>query len=157
VLAAANRNVMALYLWHMVPVVVVALVGYPTGLLPQPELGTGAWWLLRSAWVLILSVVTALELTLLWLGRRIFNRALPTVNIPTPDWCAPPLLAVGIGLVVLPLWRFAAHGFAPDGGFPTVVVLVYAVGVALMSITRQDRASTAPSMVAGRSGGTRNV
>ena len=41
VLAVANDNVMALYLWHMVPVVIVALVGYPTGLLPQPPLGSG--------------------------------------------------------------------------------------------------------------------
>jgi hypothetical protein len=29
-LAAANKNVTARYLWQMVPVVVVALVGYPT-------------------------------------------------------------------------------------------------------------------------------
>lgn len=36
-LAAANKNVMARYLWQMVPVVVVALVGYPTGLLPSPR------------------------------------------------------------------------------------------------------------------------
>jgi surface polysaccharide O-acyltransferase-like enzyme len=96
-LAAANRNVMALYLWHMVPVVIVALIGYPTGLLPQPAPGTGAWWLLRLAWVLILSPVTALELALLWLGRRAFNRALPTITIPMPAWCALPLLALGSG------------------------------------------------------------
>ena len=38
-LAIANENALALYLWHMVPVVAVALACYPTGLLPQPELG----------------------------------------------------------------------------------------------------------------------
>ena len=38
-LAAANKNVMAVYLWQMVPVVVVALVGYPTGLYRSPRPG----------------------------------------------------------------------------------------------------------------------
>ena len=41
VLSMANNNVMALYLWHMVPVVIVAIVAYPAGLLPQPVEGTG--------------------------------------------------------------------------------------------------------------------
>ena len=30
---------MALYLWHMIPVVIVAIIGYPAGLLPQPVEG----------------------------------------------------------------------------------------------------------------------
>ena len=38
-LAGANKNAMAIYLWQMVPVVVVALVGYPTGLLPPAPAG----------------------------------------------------------------------------------------------------------------------
>ena len=41
VLSVANNNVMALYLWHMIPVVIVAIVAYPAGLLPQPSEGTG--------------------------------------------------------------------------------------------------------------------
>ncbi len=39
VLSIANNNVMSLYLWHMIPVVIVAIVGYPAGLLPQPAEG----------------------------------------------------------------------------------------------------------------------
>ena len=42
VLSVANNNVMALYLWHMIPVVIVAIVAYPAGLLPQPAEGTRA-------------------------------------------------------------------------------------------------------------------
>ena len=42
VLSRANSNVMALYLWHMIPVVIVAIVGYPAGLLPQPVEGGAA-------------------------------------------------------------------------------------------------------------------
>jgi hypothetical protein len=70
VLSIANNNVMALYLWHMIPVVIVAVVGYPAGLLPQPTEGTADWWLARLEWVVILGLVTAVELALLWWGRR---------------------------------------------------------------------------------------
>jgi surface polysaccharide O-acyltransferase-like enzyme len=63
--AVANRNVMGLYLWHTVPVIAVAVIGYPSGLLPQPTLGRGAWWLFRAVWVAVLSIVTAGELTLI--------------------------------------------------------------------------------------------
>ena len=68
VLSMANSNVMALYLWHMIPVVIVAIVGYPAGLLPQPLEGTADWWLARLEWVVILSLVTAVEMVLLWWG-----------------------------------------------------------------------------------------
>lgn len=44
ILSVANTNVMALYLWHMVPVVVVAALLYPAGLMPQPVEGSLAWW-----------------------------------------------------------------------------------------------------------------
>ncbi|BBZ71019.1 hypothetical protein MPRS_21120 [Mycobacterium paraseoulense] len=43
VLSTANANVMALYLWHMIPVVLVAIVAYPAGLIPQPHEGSAAW------------------------------------------------------------------------------------------------------------------
>ena len=86
-----SANVMALYLWQMVPVVVVALVAYPAGLLPQPEPGTGSWWALRVLWLVILSVVTAGELTVVWLARSVSGRALPTITTALPQWCAVPL------------------------------------------------------------------
>ena len=133
-LAVASKNVMALYLWHMVPVIVVALIGYPNGLLPQPELGTSAWWLFRAAWVLILSAVTAAEMALLWLGQAVFRRALPTWTVPLPGWYAPPLLVAGVGITVLPLWRFATDGFAPDGRFPVLAASLFAAGVGMLSL-----------------------
>ena len=139
-LAAANANVMAVYLWQMVPVVVVALVGYPTGLLPQPETGTGAWWLFRLAWLAILSVVLAVELALLWLARSVFARALPTVGAALPGWSAPVLLAVGGGFAVVALARFAVYGFAPDGRFPTGYAVLYAAAMVVLSVTVRRRA-----------------
>ena len=69
VLSVANNNVLALYLWHMLPVI-VTLLGYPTGLLAQPQLGSGSWWLARLEWELVLAVVAVAVLSLLWWRRQ---------------------------------------------------------------------------------------
>lgn len=143
-LAAANRNVMALYLWQMVPVVVVALVAYPAGLLPQPAPGTGSWWWFRLVWLAILSVVTAGELGLVWLARSVTDRALPTIRIPLPNWCAAPLLAVGIVTSTSALAVLAVYGFAPGGRFPAGTALALAVGVGLLSLKTIGRQGVSP-------------
>jgi surface polysaccharide O-acyltransferase-like enzyme len=137
-LATANRNALALYLWHMVPVVVVALAGYPTGLLPQPDLGSAPWWLWRLAWVAILSVVTAAELILLWLGRGFFARPTPTVEVGLPFRVSEPLLVAGAAMAAFALWRFAGHGFAPGGLFPVALASIYAAGVVLVGLSPVD-------------------
>lgn len=38
---------MTVYLWHFVPVIAVAVAFYPTGVMPQPVIGTARWWELR--------------------------------------------------------------------------------------------------------------
>ena len=143
-LAAANRYVMALYLWQMVPVVFVALIGYPTGLLPQPAAGTADWWLFRFVWLLILAVVAAVEMTLLWLGRTVFSRALPAIAAPLPAWSAPLLLAAGVATATFALSRIAVEGFAPDGRFPIWCALLFVAAVGLISLVpSRPRANTA--------------
>ncbi len=138
-LAVANKNVMAIYLWQMVPVVVVALVGYPTGLLPQPQAGSGAWWLFRGVWLVILALVLAAELALLWLARAVFSRALPTFVTPLPAWSTTALLIAGIGVVTVVLARFSVDGFAPGGRFPTVEALLYVAAIGMLGLTRRGR------------------
>ena len=39
-----NRAVMTVYLWHMVPVVIVAAALYASGVMPQPAIGSARWW-----------------------------------------------------------------------------------------------------------------
>jgi surface polysaccharide O-acyltransferase-like enzyme len=134
-LTTANRNAMALYLWHMVPVVVVALACYPTGLAPQPSLGSGAWWLWRLAWVAVLSVVTAAELILLWWGRTLTARPTPVVQVPLPARSSEPLLLAGCAMTAVALWRLGADGFAPDGRLPVTWALIYAAGMAMTSLS----------------------
>jgi fucose 4-O-acetylase-like acetyltransferase len=134
-LAAANTNVLALYLWQMVPVVIVALIGYPTGLLPQPATATGPWWVFRLVWLVTLAMVTAAELALLWLARSVFDRSLPAVAAPLPGWCAPPLLIAGVCIAALVLSAIAVDGFAPGGGFPTADAALYLAAIGLLILT----------------------
>ncbi|KAA1248836.1 acyltransferase [Mycobacterium simiae] len=137
-LSVANNNVMALYLWHMVPVVIVAIVAYPIGLLPQPEQGTAAWWLARLQWALILSLVTAVELTmLLWL-RRFFAAPLPMMRVPLTNRWGEPLMLVGAAMAAGFLWFIATAGFAPSGKFPWLAVAVFAVGLVLVACQPQQ-------------------
>jgi hypothetical protein len=133
VLARANSNVMALYLWHMIPVVIVAVVGYPAGLLPQPVEGTAQWWLARLEWVVLLSLVTAAELALLWWGRRFFAVPLPGLNAIPVRWAGPIMLA-GAFMAAYGLSSIAADGFAPYGHFRWLTASIFAVGVLLVAL-----------------------
>jgi hypothetical protein len=126
--------VMEIYLWQMVPVGVVALVGYPTGLLPQPEPGTAAWWLFRLVWLLILTVVATVQMTLLWLARSVFDRALPTFATTLPVWSTAALLIAGVATATFVLAHVAVEGFAPDGRFPAAYTLLYVAAVGLVSL-----------------------
>ncbi|BBY62614.1 acyltransferase family protein [Mycolicibacterium helvum] len=134
ILVIANDNVMALYLWHMIPVVIVALAGYPTGLLPQPTLGTADWWWFRLAWVAILAVVAVVELALLWWGRALFSAPLPTLAVPIPAWLGEVLLFAGTVAIAVTMSVFAALGFAPEGRFPVAASVGFAVGIALVAL-----------------------
>ncbi|QUR67842.1 acyltransferase family protein [Mycobacterium spongiae] len=132
VVSVANDNVMALYLWHLVPLVIVAVVGYPAGLFPQPAEGSAAWWLFRLVWLIILSMVTAVQMTLLWWGRRVFAAPLPTVDLPWADRWAEPVLLVGAAMATYGLAYLAAEGFAPHGHFAWISVLAFAGGAVLI-------------------------
>jgi fucose 4-O-acetylase-like acetyltransferase len=140
-LTTANSNVMALYLWHMVPVVIVAIVGYPAGLLPQPVEGTVEWWLARLEWVAILSLVTAIELMLLYWGRIFFAAPLRTLGTPFTDRWAEPIMLAGAAMASYGLSFIAAEGFAPDGRFPWLTGLIFAAGVLLVAL-RPTRVGT---------------
>lgn len=141
VLTTANSNVMALYLWHMIPVVVVAIVGYPAGLLPQPVEGTAEWWFARLEWVVILTLVTAVEMVLLYWGRRFFAAPLGMLGTPVAERWAESIMLVGVAMASYGLAFIAAEGFAPDGHFPWLTGLIFAVGVLLVAV----RPATVPA------------
>ena len=139
VLSTANANVMALYLWHMIPVVIVAIVAYPAGLIPQPPEGSAAWWLVRLEWITILSVVTAVEMLLLWWQRRFFAVPLPTFGLPLGDRWAEAIMLTGAVLAAVALHLLAQGGFAPDGRFSWPTAGVFAAGVVLVAVRTRSR------------------
>jgi peptidoglycan/LPS O-acetylase OafA/YrhL len=151
VLAIGNNNVMALYLWHMIPVVVVAIVAYPAGLLPQPTEGTGQWWLARLEWVVVLSIAVAIELVLLWWGRRVFAAPLPMLGVPLSDRWTEPVILIGAAMAAFGLSFLAADGFAPDGHFGWMIALIFAIGTLLVALrpTRVSRRSVDPAPTTG--------
>ncbi|WP_369807205.1 acyltransferase [Mycobacterium sp. 1081908.1] len=151
VLAIGNNNVMALYLWHMIPVVIVAIVAYPAGLLPQPPEGTGLWWLARLEWVVVLSVVTAAELLLLWTLRRLFAAPLPMLGVPLTERWGEVFMLAGAALAATGLHFFAYAGFAPDGRLPWVTAALFAVGVVLVALrpTKAGRRAADPAPPTG--------
>jgi surface polysaccharide O-acyltransferase-like enzyme len=141
-LSIGNNNIMALYLWHMIPVVIVAVVGYPAGLLPQPPVGTAAWWLARLEWVAILGLVTAVEMVLLWFGRRVFAAPLPLVGIPVMERWGEPAMLAGAAMAAYALSVVAAEGFAPDGHLSWLITLIFAAGVLLVALRPTARSAT---------------
>jgi fucose 4-O-acetylase-like acetyltransferase len=133
-----NDRVLTVYLWHMTPVVVVAVALYPTGLLPQPAIGSAGWWALRPAWIAALALVLAPAA--IWLAR--FERPLrrrPDTQ-PLRGQAAQPLR----GQAAQPLRGQAAQSLSGEAAPPArgpaalraalVAVGVGAAGVALARI-----------------------
>jgi hypothetical protein len=52
----ANSMVMTFYLWNMSAVVLAAVLLLPTGIAPQPEPLSAAWWWLRPPWILVCAI-----------------------------------------------------------------------------------------------------
>ncbi len=52
----ANSMVMTFYLWNMTAAVLAAVILLPTGLAPQPEPLTAAWWWLRLGWIIACAI-----------------------------------------------------------------------------------------------------
>ena len=136
VVIRGNSVIMSLYLWHMVPVLIVgaliAVLGLPTG----PVTGSAAWWLLRIVWFLVLGLLLLGVIRVV--GR--FERPGP----PRPGlagWATSLLLVASTGLTVVALTRLALDGFAPDGRPAFGPVLVYAAGMAAMWVAGRWRAA----------------
>ncbi|MYS19305.1 Fucose 4-O-acetylase [Streptomyces sp. DvalAA-14] len=134
---------MTLYLWHMLPVLVLAAAFYLTGLAPEPAFGSAGWWGLRAPWLLLLAAVLAgVVRALRPLERglaRVYERTRPDDG-PRRPW----LLWPGVAVAVAALSRFAVHGFAYGGRFPVAPALGLAVGTALVMCVGRRAARPRP-------------
>lgn len=144
---AVNAVIMTVFLWHMSAAVLAALGLDAVGLLPTPELGSGAWLLARLPWLAAL----AGTLAVLVVG---FGRIEARLGPASGPGNAPVLPAVTIGYaaVLAGLFWQAAAGRVDHGPFalPTGALLVYFGGAAVLWLARRVRtgrpaaATTAP-------------
>lgn len=68
-----NAHALTIHVWHFTSLIVVALALLPTGIVPNPEHGTMAWWLIRLA---TLPVLTVPLVALVWIFGRLERAAL---------------------------------------------------------------------------------
>jgi len=122
----ANSMVMTFYLWNMSAVVLAALLLFRTGIAPQPEPLSTAWWLLRPAWWL----VCAICLVPFLFGFRWAERPVVSTTLARPGWIGDVLIVVGTVAAGAGLALIAAKAFP----VPDEDVLVPAIGVALLAI-----------------------
>ncbi len=137
--------VVNVYLWHMLPVVAVGVTLYRSGVMPQPFVGTAAWWSFRPVWVLLLGVLLAGLVLLVTRLERPLRRFTGELPRPAPGACA--LVAVGLAVSGAALARLAIGGFAPSGRLAAPTMAAYAVGLALLwaaggARSRQPSAAT---------------
>jgi hypothetical protein len=128
VITRLNGSCMTVYLWHMVPVVVVALALYPTAVMPQPAIGSAQWWLTRPAWLGACALILALLVVVVRRAERPVLR-LPT-GLGTSGRWSGPLLLVGIAAAMFGLTRLAISGFDPGGTLPALALAAFGGGVA---------------------------
>jgi fucose 4-O-acetylase-like acetyltransferase len=131
-----NDRTLTVYLWHMVPVVVVAVALYPAGVMAQPVIASAGWWALRPAWIGALAVVLVpLATAAARLERPLRGRpgaGPPPAPQPARGQAAIrfALTAAGVAAAGVALVRIAVLGFAPGGDVPAGTLAGYACGVA---------------------------
>jgi fucose 4-O-acetylase-like acetyltransferase len=136
-----NETTMTVYLWHFVPVIIVAAAFYPTGIMPQPAVGTAQWWELRPAWFAMLTVVLVPLVAAVMRAERPMNR-LPAGIGPSGAW-SPALLLAGLACSMFGLARLAITGFAPGGTLPALALAAAAAGLAATLLTGRAPAARA--------------
>jgi hypothetical protein len=150
---ALNAQVMNAYLWQFVPAIVVAIALYPTGVMPQPAVGSAQWWVLRLAWLASLTVVLIpLVIGVTWAERPMLR--LPE-GLGRPGPWSPVLLVAGIASAGVGLSKLAISGFLPGGRGPALALALCALGLVAALFTGRPREprgqpSVAPASGAGR-------
>lgn len=122
--ARGNAVIMTMYLWHMVPVLIVAAFLAWTGLPTGPTPGGVAWWAQRLVWFAVLGAILA---GLVGLVSR-FERPSP----PRPGltgWLPSALVLACAALTGYALARLAVGGFAPSGHLAIGPLAAYSAGL----------------------------
>ena len=142
-----NATTMTVYLWHFVPVIIIAVAFYPPGVMPQPAIGTAEWWESRLAWWALLTVVLVALVAAVMRAERPMTRLPAGIGRPGP-W-SPALLAAGVAASMYGLARLAISGFTPGGHLPALALAACAVGLAATLLTGRTPAADATQQAVG--------
>jgi hypothetical protein len=124
VVLRGNAVIMTMYLWHMVPVVIVAALMVALDLPAGPAPGGVAWWVSRLLWFAVLGTILAGLVTVM---ARFERPTPPRRHLAGP--IASTLLLACAALCGFALSRLAVGGFAPSGHLAIGSLALYAVGV----------------------------
>ncbi len=144
VVRAVNPVVLIMYLWHMVPAIIVAMTLFPTGVLPAAApVASRGWWAARPAWFGSLIVVLAgLTIVLRWAMRPLLR--LPAGIGRDRGTLSAVLLGAGIVVAMVGLARLAIGGFAPGGQPAVLPAVLLAAGVLLAFCSGGPTANRGP-------------
>lgn len=133
VVVLANSMVMTLYLWNMTALVLAAVVLFPTGLAPQPEPLSAAWWWLRPAWIIACAICLAPFL----FAFRWAERPGEPPRAARPGWIGLSSTMSGVVAGSTGMALLAAVAFPVQGAVivkPLLGVACVAVGAILLRI-----------------------
>ncbi|NEE03492.1 acyltransferase [Phytoactinopolyspora halotolerans] len=154
---AVNTVVLTLFLWHMAAAVLVSAVLVGTGIMPQPDVDSAAWLLLRLPWLAACAVVLA---GLVALFARIELRTAGLPRIHTVDdaaltgrlvlrrgaWRVMVIAAIVSAVGGLLIVAAAGSDYVSATGVPPAALGCYLVGVSLLRFARarHSRADAEP-------------
>ncbi len=131
---AANAVILTVFLWHMTAAAIAAVVLFPTGVMAQPPIHSGAWLLWRVPWIASCAVILAV-LVALFARIELRRSVLRPVE---PGLLRDGATVVGMAAVVAGLLAVAVSGPSYHGptGIPWVGVLLYLCGAAVLRVLR---------------------
>jgi fucose 4-O-acetylase-like acetyltransferase len=145
--ALVGARTMTIYLWHLLPVAVLALGLVLPGLWPAPAIGSAGWWAAKVGWVLLAGCLT---IPVVWLAGR-FERP-PSVALAT----SPARVVAATQLLAFGWAALAIQGFHPTdlpGGVPVFALVPLAAAVAVLVRRGPERpagsAATRPGTARG--------
>lgn len=135
VVVAVNSVVLTIFLWHMVPVLIVAPALLLTGVLPQYPIGSPAWLLLRIPWLATLAIVLIVLVAVFSRVERFRPRG-PAAVRADESARSKARLAAGVLTCVAGLAGIAITGFTGVGPTAVPVVELAALVIGLLLIGR---------------------
>lgn len=123
---AVNSVIMTVFLWHMSAVVLVSIVLYLSGWLPNSEVGSAAWFLWKVPWVAVLGLVLTGLVVLFGRFERAGRSSVVAASAPT--------VIIGYAGVVLGLLFIAVAPRSDDGlfGLPTLGTALFLFGAGVL-------------------------